>query len=70
MSAYREKCKEGIKRVQDLTEEYRQAQEAKDYGLAAVIRGQLSAAQAYLQGVVDAGEVLLNAGHDVMGGDR
>lgn len=60
MSAYTDKCKEGIKRVNDLTADYQEALLAKDHGLAAIIRGQLSAARAYLQGLTDAGEVLID----------
>jgi len=70
MSAYTNRCKEGIQRVAELTADYQEALLAKDHGMAAVIRGQLGAARAYLQGLYDAGEVLLEAGHDVTGGDR
>ena len=70
MSAYTDKCKEGIRRVTTLTNDYETALRVKDHGLAAIIRGQLGAARAYLQGLTDAGEVLRDAGHDVTGGDR
>ena len=60
MSAYTDKCKEAIERVALLTADYQEALLAKDHGLAAVIRGQLGAARAYLQGLSDAGELLID----------
>lgn len=60
MSEYTDACKEGIERVTLLTADYQEALLAKDHGLAAVIRGQLGAARAYLQGLSDAGGMLIN----------
>ena len=70
MSKYADLCKAGIKRVNQLTADYADCLEKGQHAMAAVIRGELSAARAHLQGVQDAGEVLLAAGHDVTGGDR
>lgn len=70
MSAYTQLCKRGIQRVNDLTSDYAEALEKGNHAMAAVIRGELSAARAHLAGVTEAGEVLLAAGHDVCGGDR
>ena len=70
MSAYTDALKRGIQRVNALTSDYAEALEKGQHGLAAVIRGELSAARAHLQGMTDAGEVLVDAGHDVTGGDR
>ena len=70
MSAYTDALKQGIQRVNALTSDYAEALEKGQHGLAAVIRGELSAARAHLQGMTDAGEVLVDAGHDVTGGDR
>lgn len=56
MSKYTDACKAGIQRVHQLTNDYEAALRGKDHGLAAVIKGQLSAARAYLQGMTDAGE--------------
>ena len=64
MSKYTEKCKEGIQRVTMLTADYQEALLAKDHGMAAIIRGQLSAARAYLQGLTDAGDLLIDAGDE------
>ena len=61
MSEYTDKCKEGIRRITLLTAEYQEALLAKDHGLAAVIRGQLGAARAYLQGLSDAGDLLIDS---------
>ena len=60
MSDYTELCKEGIQRITMLTADYQEALLAKDHGLAAVIRGQLGAARAYLQGLTDAGDLLID----------
>lgn len=65
MSAYTEKCKEGIQRITLLTADYQEALLAKDHGLAAVIRGQLGAARAYLQGLTDAGDMLIDIDSDI-----
>ena len=61
MSEYTDALKEGIRRVDTLTNDYVTALRVKDHGLAAVIKGQLSAARAYLQGMTDAGELRLKA---------
>ena len=65
MSKYTEKCKEGIQRVTMLTAEYQTMLERKDHGMAAVIRGELSAARAYLQGLTDAGDLLIDIDSDI-----
>lgn len=70
MSAYTEALKQGMQRVNALTSEYAECLEKGQHGMAAVIRGELTAARAYLQGMTDVGEILLDAGHDVTGGDR
>ena len=65
MSAYTDKCKEGIKRVNELTVDYQAALLAQDHGMAAVIRGQIGAARAYLQGLTDAGDMLIDVDSDI-----
>ena len=65
MSAYTDRCKEGIQRVTELTADYQEALLAKDHGMAAVIRGQLGAARAYLQGLTDAGDLLIDIDSDI-----
>ena len=70
MSAYTDALKKGMQRVNDLTADYAECLEKGNHGMAAVIRGELSAARSHLQGMTYAGEVLLAAGHDVTGGDR
>jgi len=64
MSAYTEALKEGMQRVNELTADYQEALLAQDHGLAAVIRGQIGAARAYLQGMTDAGELMLQGRDD------
>ena len=59
MSAYTDALKQGMQRVNDLTASYADALEQGQHGMAAVIRGELSAARAYLQGMTDAGELQL-----------
>ena len=70
MSAYTDALKQGMQRVSKLTADYAEASEKRQHGLAAVLRGELKVARAYLQGMSDAGELLVDAGHDVTGGDR
>lgn len=53
---YQELLKQGIQRVQDLTNQYEQFLKQKDHGMAAITRGELSAARAWLAGAVAAGE--------------
>ena len=65
MSKYTDRCKEGIQRVNELTADYQEALLAQDHGLAAVIRGQIGAARAYLQGLSDAGELLIDIDSDI-----
>lgn len=62
MSKYTDKLKEGMRRVTTLTNDYETALRVKDHGLAAIVRGQLGAARAYLQGLTDAGELLIDVG--------
>ena len=70
MSAYTDALKQGIQRVNQLTADYADLLEKGQHGMAAVVRGELTAARAHLQGMTDVGEILLDAGHDVTGGDR
>ena len=65
MSEYTDRCKEGIARVMELTADYEQALQVHDHGMAAIIRGQLGAARAYLQGLTDAGELLIDIDSDI-----
>ena len=69
MSAYTNALKQGMQRVNALTSDYAECLEKGQHAMAAVIRGELTAARAYLQGMTDAGEVLVAAGHDVTGGE-
>ena len=59
MSEYVDALKQGIQRVNQLTTDYADALEKGQHGVAAVIRGELTAARAYLQGMTDAGELRL-----------
>jgi N-methylhydantoinase B/oxoprolinase/acetone carboxylase alpha subunit len=61
MSEYTEALKKGMQRVNALTQQYADALEISQHGVAAVIRGELTAARAYLQGMTDAGELRLKA---------
>lgn len=60
MSEYTDACKNGIERVTKLTANYEFYLKTNDHGLAAVTRGELTAARAYLQGLTDAGEMLID----------
>lgn len=57
MSEYTDALKKGMQRVNALTSDYAEALEKGNHGMAAVIRGELSAARSYLQGMTDAGEI-------------
>ena len=59
MSNYTDALKQGMQRVNQLTEDYAGALEKGQHAMAAVIRGELTAARAYLQGMTDAGEIRL-----------
>ena len=59
MSEYTEALKQGMQRVHQLTADYADALEKGQHAMAAVIRGELTAARAYLQGMTDAGELRL-----------
>ena len=61
MSAYTDALKQGIQRVNQLTSDYAEALEMGEHGVSAVIRGELSAARSYRQGMTDAGELLVEA---------
>ena len=61
MSAYTDALKQGIQRVNELTSQYAECLEKGNHAMAAVIRGELSAARAHLQGMTDAGEYFLEA---------
>jgi len=65
MSAYTEALKQGMQRVNQLTADYADCLENGKHGMAAVIRGELSAARAYLQGLSDAGEMLIDIDSDI-----
>lgn len=56
MSAYIDALKQGMQRVNQLTNDYAECLEKGQHGMAAVIRGELTAARAYLQGITDAGD--------------
>ena len=60
MTTYTDALKRGMQRVNTLTADYEVALRVKDHGLAAVVRGELSAARSYLQGLTDAGEYFTN----------
>lgn len=64
MSAYTDALKQGIQRVNQLTADYADLLEKGQHGMAAVIRGELTAARAYLQGMTDAGDYFLEAGDE------
>ena len=59
MSEYTDALKQGMQRVNQLTSDYADCLEKGNHGMAAVIRGELTAARAYLQGMTDAGELRL-----------
>lgn len=65
MSTYTDALKEGMRRVMELTGDYEIALAQHDHGMAAIIRGQLGAARAYLQGLNDAGEMLIDIDSDI-----
>ena len=58
MSDYTDALKAGIKRVADLTASYSECLEKAQFGMAAIIRGELSAARAHLEGLTYAGKLL------------
>ena len=64
MSAYTDALKQGMQRVNALTADYADCLEKGNHAMAAVVRGELSAARAYLQGMTDAGELRLKEGLD------
>ena len=70
MSAYIDAIAKGRQRVNELAFQYAKCLENGNHGMAAVLKGEESSARAYLQGMKDVGEILVNAGHDVTGGDR
>ena len=59
MSEYIDALKQGMERVNKLTSDYAECLEKGQHGMAAVIRGELTAARSYLQGMTDAGELRL-----------
>ena len=65
MSEYTEALKKGMQRVNALTADYAEALEKGQHGMAAVIRGELMAARAYLQGMTDAGDRLIDIDSDI-----
>ena len=64
MRAYTDALKQGIQRVSQLTADYADLLEKGQHGMAAVIRGELTAARAHLQGMTDAGDYFLAAGDE------
>jgi hypothetical protein len=62
MSDYTDALKKGMQRVNQLTSDYAEALEKGQHAMAAVIRGELSAARSYLQGMTDAGEYFTSKG--------
>ena len=59
MSEYTDALKQSMQRVNQLTSDYADCLEKGQHGMAAVIRGELTAARSYLQGLTDAGELRL-----------
>lgn len=64
MSAYTEALKQGMQRITQLTADYAECLENGKHGMAAVIRGELTAARSYLQGMTDAGELMFQGRDD------
>lgn len=64
MSAYTEALKQGMQRVNQLTEDYAKYLEISQHGMAAVVRGELESARAYLQGLTDAGDYFIDEDND------
>ena len=58
MSAYTEALKQGMQRVNKLTGDYDECLRKGQHGMAAVVRGELIAARAHLQGMQEAGELI------------
>jgi len=65
MSAYTDALAQGRKRVNELAFQYAKCLEKGQHGMAAVLRGQESAARAHLQGMADAGEMLVDADSNI-----
>ncbi len=61
MSEYADLIKRGMKRVAKLTQDYEACLKNNHHAMAAVVRGELTTARAYLQGLSDAGEQMLKA---------
>jgi hypothetical protein len=57
-SDYTAELKTGIRRVNELTNDYRTFVTQGDNGMAAMTKGQLEAARAYLEGMVAAHDLL------------
>ncbi len=57
-SAYTAELKAGIRRVTELTDDYRTFLTQGDNGMAAMTKGQLEAARSYLEGMVVAHDLL------------
>ncbi len=64
MSAYTDALKQGMERINKLTADYADLLEKGQHGMAAVVRGELTAARSHLQGLTDAGEYFLEADDD------
>jgi len=62
MSKYTEALQKGMQRVNQLTTDYAECLEKGQHGMAAVIRGELSAARSHLEGMTLAGEFFLGHG--------
>ena len=65
MSAYTDALKQGMQRVNQLTSDYADCLEKGQHAMAAVIRGELSAARSYLAGMTDAGDLLIDIDSDI-----
>lgn len=59
VSAYCAELKAGIRRVNELTEDYRVFVTNGDNGMAAMTKGQLESARSYLEGMIVAHDMLM-----------
>ncbi len=64
MSAYTDALKQGMERINKLTADYADLLEKGQHGMAAVVRGELTAARSHLQGMTEAGKYFLEADDD------
>ena len=59
VSAYCAELKAGITRVSDLTHSYTHLVRRGEHGMAAIVRGELDQARAYMTGMVAAHDMLM-----------